>query len=223
MVLPRLGFVAQDRPLYRQFTVADLIEVGRRLNPRWDGPLAQYRLDRLGIPLERRVGQLSGGQQAQVTLALALAKTPDLLLMDEPVSGLDPLARREFLQSLMEAVAEKGLSVVLSSHIVSELERTCDYLVILSRGQVQVSGDIDQLLEGHRLLIGPRTDRRLEDDPTVVQFSHSDRETMLLVRSDHHRVAPEWESRSVTLEDIVLAYLARPQAGVAPPPSVAVG
>src|SRR5260370_15553098 len=102
---------------------------------------------------------MSGGQQAQVALAMALAKTPELLLLDEPVSGLDPLARRAFLQGLMEAVAENGLSVVLSSHIVSELERTCEYLLILSHGQVQVSGDIDQLLERHRILIGPSADR----------------------------------------------------------------
>jgi ABC-2 type transport system ATP-binding protein len=221
IVLPRLAFVAQERPLYQQFAVAELLELGRRLNPRWDGTLARHRLDRLGIPLKRRINQLSGGQQAQVALSMALAKTPELVLLDEPVSGLDPLARRQFLQGLMEAVAENGLSVVLSSHIVSELERTCDYLLILSRGQIQVSGDIDQLLERHRILTGPRVDRSFETDPTVIQFSHSDRETTLLVCDGSREISSGWESHPVALEDLVLAYLSRPEAGIAPPPRVA--
>src|SRR5260370_1802313 len=213
MVLPRLAFVAQDRPLYQQFKVAELLELGCRLNPRWDGGVARRRLDRLGIPLQRRLDHLSGEQPAPVALAMALAKTPDLLLLDEPVSGLDPLARREFLAGLMEAVAENGLSVVLSSHIVSELERTCDYLLILSRGQIQVSGDIDQLLEKHRILIGPRVDGSFETDPTVIQFSHSDRETTLVVCVGRREVASGGEAQPVALADLVLAYISRPEAG----------
>jgi ABC-2 type transport system ATP-binding protein len=220
VVLPRLGFVAQDRPLYSRFKVKDLLELGRRLNPRWDDELARSRMKRLAIPLERPAGQLSGGQRAQVALTMVLAKRPDLLLLDEPVAGLDPLARREFLQDLMEAVAEKDLSVVLSSHIVSELERTCDYLVILAEGQIQVAGEIDVLVNQHRLLVGPRAASAVESDPTVIRFSHTERLTTLLVRSDGREIGSEWEIHQVSLEDIVLAYLSRPAARSMPPPEL---
>ena len=218
LVLPRVGFVAQDRPLYRRFKVRDLLEFGRFLNPRWDSQLARTRIELHSIPLDRTLSQLSGGQQAQVALTLVLAKRPELLLLDEPVSGLDPLARTEFLQDLMAAVAEQGLTVVLSSHIVSELERTCDYLVILCGGQVQVAGEIDQLLNGHRILIGPRTD--VGKDPTVIKASHSERQTTLLVRRDGHGIDPRWEEQQVSLEELVLAYMARPEAGAMPAPEL---
>ena len=210
LVLPRIGFVAQERPLYERFTVKDLLELGRRLNPRWDLALAQARIKRLGIALERSARQLSGGQRAQVALTMVLAKRPDLLLMDEPVAGLDPLARREFLQDLMEAVADQDLSIVLSSHIVSELERTCDYLVILGEGQIQVAGEIEALVNQHRLLVGPRGTNEVESDPTVIRFSHTERQTTLLVRTDGRVIGPQWEVHQVSLEDIVLAYLGRP-------------
>lgn len=140
--LPRLGFVAQDHPLYKDFTVADLLTLGRKLNPRWDDPLARARIQKLGIPLDRRTGKLSGGQQAQVALVLALAKRPDLLLLDEPLASLDPLARREFLRTLLDATVESSLTVLLSSHIIGDLERVCDYLIILSASHVQLVGDI---------------------------------------------------------------------------------
>ena len=143
--LPRLGFVAQDHPLYKGFTVEELLTLGRKLNPRWDDALARARMQKLGIPLNRRAGKLSGGQQAQVALVLALAKRPDLLLLDEPLASLDPLARREFLRTLMDAVAETGLTVLLSSHIIGDLERVCDYLVILSASQVQLAGDMQEI------------------------------------------------------------------------------
>jgi ABC-2 type transport system ATP-binding protein len=220
LVLPRIGFVAQERPLYGRFKVRDLLELGRRLNARWDGDLAQSRMMRFGIPLERPAGQLSGGQRAQVALTMVLAKRPDMLLLDEPVAGLDPLARREFLQDLMEAVADKELSVVLSSHIVSELERTCDYLVILAGGQIQVAGEIDVLVEQHRVLVGPRASNEVESDPTVIRSSHTERLTTLLVRTDSRGVGSGWEIHQVSLEDIVLAYLSRPTARSMPRPEV---
>ena len=143
--LPRIGFVAQDTPLYKGFTVAELLTLGRKLNPRFDDALARARMQKLGIPLERRAGKLSGGQQAQVALVLALAKRPDLLLLDEPLASLDPLARREFLRTLMDAVAESGLTVLLSSHIIGDLERVCDYLIILSASHVQLAGDMQEI------------------------------------------------------------------------------
>jgi ABC-2 type transport system ATP-binding protein len=145
-VLPRIGFVAQDHPLYRGFSVADMLTLGRKLNPRWEQAVATTRLDRLGIPLDRPIGKLSGGQQAQVALALALAKRPELILLDEPLASLDPLARREFLRVLMGATAESGLTVLLSSHIIGDLERVCDYLIILSAAHVQLMGDIQEIV-----------------------------------------------------------------------------
>jgi ABC-2 type transport system ATP-binding protein len=132
----QVGFVAQDTPLYRDFTAAEHLTMGVKLNRRFDQTQARDRLERLGIQLDRRVGTLSGGQRAQVALALALAKRPQLLLLDEPLASLDPLARREFLQTLMGAVAEHGVTVVLSSHLLADLERVCDYLIVLSAAHV---------------------------------------------------------------------------------------
>lgn len=211
-MLPRVGFVAQNRPIYKQFLVRDLFELGRRLNHQWDGSIAHERVRRYGIPLDRRTGELSGGQQAQVALALVLAKHPQLLLLDEPVGDLDPLARREFLQNLMDGVTADGVSVLLSSHIVSELERTCNHLIILSQGQVQLAGDIERLLSEHRLMVGPRTEASFESDPAVIECRRSDRQTMVVARAGASRWGPDWEARDVSLEDLVLAYLARPLA-----------
>jgi ABC-2 type transport system ATP-binding protein len=148
-VLPRIGFLAQERPLYRRFTVEDLFRFGNRLNLRWDQDLAIGWVRERGIPLDRPVGNLSSGQQAQVALAMVIAKRPTLLLLDEPVAGLDPLARQRFLQSLIEIVAAEKLTAILSSHIISELQHTCDHLVILAHGRIQLEGDIEELLRAH--------------------------------------------------------------------------
>jgi ABC-2 type transport system ATP-binding protein len=207
-VLPRIGFLAQEHPLYKGFTVAETLKLGRKLNPRWDEGFALARVQSLDLPLRQKVGKLSGGQQAQVALTLALAKRPDLLLLDEPVASLDPLARREFLQAVMEAVAETGMTVVLSSHIVADLERVCDHLVILSSAQVQLTGPIEEILASHRLLTGPRTDPaavgRVHE---VIRASHTERQTTLLVRANGHVYDASWQQHEVDLEEIVLAYL----------------
>jgi ABC-2 type transport system ATP-binding protein len=211
--LPRLGFVAQDTPLYKGFTVAEMLTLGRKLNPRWDDALARERMRKLGIPLERRAGKLSGGQQAQVALVLALAKRPDLLLLDEPLASLDPLARREFLRTLMDAVTETGLTVLLSSHIISDLERVCDYLVILSASQVQLASDMQEIARTHKRLVGPRQDvAAISSVHTVIEASHTERQTTLLVRTNGPLFDPSWEVQDVSMEDIVLAYLSQ-QAG----------
>ena len=157
-LLPRLGFVAQEHPLYRGLTVAETLKVGRKLNPSWDDALARDRVDRLGLPLGQKAGKLSGGQQAQLALTLALAKRPQVLVLDEPVASLDPLARREFLQTTMEAAVETGMTVILSSHIVADLERICDHLIILSQAETQLVGPIEDVVASHRLLTGPRGD-----------------------------------------------------------------
>jgi ABC-2 type transport system ATP-binding protein len=207
-VLPLVGFVAQDHPLYKSLTIAETFKLGRMMNTTWDDAFALARIEHLGLPLSKKVGQLSGGQQAQVALTLALAKKPTLLLLDEPVASLDPLARREFMQSVMEVVADGGLTVVLSSHIIADLERVCDHIVILAQGRTQLVGSIDDIVAKHRLLTGPRTDAsavaRVHD---VIRESHTERQTTLLVQSNGHVYDSCWELHDVDLEEIVLAYL----------------
>ena len=208
-VLAEIGFVAQDTPLYPDFSPLELVTMGAKLNRRWDSGLARNRLAQLGIPPDKPVGKLSGGQRAQVALALALAKRPRLLLLDEPVASLDPLARREFLQSLMGSVADAGTTVLLSSHLLADLERICDYLIVLHASQVQLVGPVEDLVDGHRQLVGPRH----EGDPipgvaAVVRASHTDRQSTLLVRTDGPITDPAWTVLDVTLEDLILAYLA---------------
>ena len=221
--LPRIGFVAQDTPLYRDFTVAEMLTLGARLNPRFDSALARTRLGRLEIPLSRRTGTLSGGQRAQVALALALAKRPELLLLDEPVASLDPLARREFLQTLMGAVAEDGTTVLLSSHLVGDLERVCDYLIVLQTARVQVVGSIDALLAEHKVLVGPRrepsTVAGMAGVASVLDAIHSEKQTTLVVRTNGTIHDPVWMVSDLTLEELVLAYLANSSAGVLPGPT----
>ena len=210
-LLARVGFVAQDTPLYAGFTVEEMLRLGRHLNRGWDDAVARDRIGRLGIPLERRCGRLSGGQQAQVALAVALAKRPDLLLLDEPLASLDPLARHDFLEALLDAVAERGVTVVLSSHLVGDLERICDHLVLLRDAHLQVAGGIDELMCDHRLLVGPRCDpTALASAHEIVEARHTDRQTSLLVRGGGAILDPRWQVLDATLEDIVLAHLRRP-------------
>lgn len=209
--LARVGFVAQDKPLYKSFRVHEMLDLGRWLNPGWDQALAAERLGRLGIPLDQRVGGLSGGQQAQVALAVALGKRPELLLLDEPVANLDPLARREFLASVMEDVAESAMTVVLSSHLVADLERVSDYLLLLAAGSVQLAGDTEDIIEAHAVLVGPRELASSVDAAhTVVQASYAARQATLLVRLSGAALNPTWASRPPTLEELVLAYMSQP-------------
>lgn len=220
--LPRVAFLAQDKPLYDGFSVADMLRFGARMNPRWDAALAIERLASLDIPLGRKVGRLSGGQQAQVALTVALAKRPDLLVLDEPLANLDPLARHEVMRGLMAAVADGEMTVVLSSHVMSDLEDTCDWLVVLNRGRVQVSGDIEELLATHRLLTGPAS---LADGVaarlSVVDDSRTDRQATLVARTGPVTLDPRWTTRGVGLEELVLAYLRRPDVAALPRPALA--
>jgi ABC-2 type transport system ATP-binding protein len=207
-LLSEIGFVAQDTPLYRDFTAVDLITMGAKLNRRWDSGLARNRLAQLGVAPNKPVGRLSGGQRAQVALALAMAKRPRLLLLDEPVASLDPLARREFLQALMGIVAETGTTVLLSSHLLADLERVCDYLIVLHAARVQLVGGVDDLVAEHRQLVGPRHDGPIPGVAAIVRASHTDRQSTLLVRTNGSIVDPAWTVHEVTLEDLILAYLA---------------
>ena len=183
-MLARVGFVAQDRPLYRSFRVRDMLTLGQKLNPNWDMDLATDRLARISIPLDRPTGKLSGGQQAQVALVMALAKRPEILILDEPIANLDPLARYEFQQTLMDAVAQNGLTVLFSSHLIADLDRICDYLIILSASQVQVAGDTDSLIATHKRLIGPRgREVSLGRTHTILQTRSSERQCSVFVRT----------------------------------------
>jgi len=209
-VLPKIGFVGQDRPLYPGLTVAETMRAGLMLNPRWDADYAADRMRRLGIPLDRKVGKLSGGQHSQVALVMALAKRPELMILDEPVAALDPLARREFLQTLMEAVAADGMTVLLSSHIVGDLERICDHLILMAEGEVQFAGELDRFGTSYRLLVGPRAEpARVARVHHVVHERHTDRQTTLLVRANGHVYDACWDVREVGFEEIVLGYLDR--------------
>jgi ABC-2 type transport system ATP-binding protein len=218
----KVGLVAQDVPLYTGFTVRETLEMGRRLNRQWDDSVARSRFDQLGIPEGQRVGELSGGQRAQVALALALGKRPEVLLLDEPLANLDPLARRSFMQTLLDSATDTGVTVVLSSHLVADLERTCDYLILLASSRVQVAGDIDELLRAHCVLTGARTDvTHIHGVASVVEEQHTERQTTLLVRTDGPILDPSWSSESLSLEELVLAYLGHPGATALPPPRVA--
>jgi ABC-2 type transport system ATP-binding protein len=206
--LAKVGYLAQDAPVYPGLSVADHLKLGARLNPGWDDPLARHRIGQLDLDPRRKAGKLSGGQRAQLALTLALGKRPELLILDEPVASLDPLARREFLQDLMETVAEEQVNIVLSSHLISDLERVCDYLIVLADSRVQIAGPVDELLAAHHLLSGPRRDEgRLPGGMQVISGSHTDRQSTLLVRADGPVLDPAWTVSAVGMEDLVLAYM----------------
>lgn len=212
--LARVGFVAQDTPVYAGLSVADHLRLGAHLNPGWDAGYARRRIERTGLDPGQRAGKLSGGQRAQLALTLAIAKRPELLILDEPVASLDPLARREFLGDLMEAVAEQGLSVVLSSHLVADLERVCDYLVVLAASRVQVAGEVEALLASHHRLIGGRRDpASLPESQQVIQASHTDRQSTMIVQTRHPVLDPAWAVEQLSLEDLVLAYMSQAADG----------
>ncbi|MFJ7216106.1 ABC transporter ATP-binding protein [Amycolatopsis sp. NPDC098790] len=211
--LAKVGYVAQSTPVYTGLTIEDHLRLGAHLNPRWDTALAEKRIERLGLDPKQHAGKLSGGQRAQLALTLGIAKRPELLLLDEPVAALDPLARREFLQDLMEAVAEHGLSVVMSSHLVNDLERVCDHLVVLVDSQVRVMGDVEDLLATHHRLSGPRRDvGTLPAEQHVVSETHTDRQTTVLVRTEAPILDPAWTVARIGLEDLVLEYMSNPAA-----------
>ena len=216
-----LSYVAQDAPLYPYLSVADMLHLTRNLNVRWDQARAEERLAELGIPLARKVGKLSGGQQSQLALTLAVARRPELIILDEPLARLDPLARHDFMASLMATVAEDGLSVLFSSHVVSELERIADYLIVLSGGRVQMAGPVDDLVGGHCVLTGPSAD--LTGFPvrsSVINVRRAGAQSHVLVRrSPQDPVPPGWTVHPVDLEELVLAYLREPDASALPGPA----
>lgn len=206
--LARIGFVGQDHPVYPHMTVRDHLRIGLRLNPRWDEEYALSRINQFKIDLRQRAGNLSGGQRAQLSLTLALAKRPELLLLDEPVASLDPLARRELLTFVMESVTDLHTSVILSSHLVSDLERVCDILVMLVSAHIVLDGDVEEIVTSHHRLLGPS----LENEPSlenqeVIDARYTDRQATVIVRSVGPVMDPMWKIEPLSLEDIVLAYM----------------
>ena len=216
-VLADVGFVPQGAPLYRSFSVGEAIEFARRTNPRWDAEFVASLLTRLDS--KTKIGALSAGERTQLALALVLGKRPRLLLLDEPFAGLDPLAGREFLQLLMDGVAETSPTVVIASHVMADIERVCDDIVLLTDGRVRLEGHVESLLESHRILMGPRrpigTIRGVRE---IVRERHSGRQLTLLVVCDSPIVDPSWTVERVSLEELLLAYMA-PERFPHPKPS----
>ena len=218
--LDGIAFVAQDTPVYKNLSAADMLHLTRNLNRRSDQRYAETRLAELGIPLNRKAGKLSGGQQAQLALTVALARRPRLLVLDEPVAMLDPIARHDFMATVLTAAADDGVSVVLSSHVLAELERVADHLILLSQGRVQMAGEVDGLLAGHRMLTGPAAEAERYADRPVVHVRRGAAQAHLLVRaSADDPVPPGWEAHPVGLEELTLAYLREPGAGALPGPA----
>jgi ABC-2 type transport system ATP-binding protein len=218
--LDGIAFVAQDTPVYKNLPAADMLHLTRNLNRRFDQRYAEARLTELGIPLNRKAGKLSGGQRAQLALTLALARRPRLLVLDEPVAMLDPVARHDFMATVLTATADDGVSVVLSSHVLAELERVADYLILMSRGRVQVAGEVDGLLASHRVLTGPAAEAGRYAERPVVHVRRGEAQAHLLVRATaDDPVPPGWEAHPVGLEELALAYLREPGAAALPGPA----
>jgi ABC-2 type transport system ATP-binding protein len=219
--LDGIAFVAQHTPMYRNLTAADMLHLTRNLNRYFDRRYAEARLAELGIPLSRKAGSLSGGQQAQLALTLALARRPRLLVLDEPVAMLDPIARHDFMATVLTAAVDDGVSVLLSSHVLTELERVADYLILMSRGRVQVAGEVDDLLASHRMLTGPAAEAdRHGRWLCVVHGRRAEAQAHLLVRTNGPAdpVPAGWEAQPVGLEELALAYLREPGAAALPGP-----
>jgi ABC-2 type transport system ATP-binding protein len=209
-----VGYLAQDHPLYRGFTVADMFHFGRSMNPAWDQVLAEARMEALAIPLQRKVKALSGGQQAQVALTVALAKRAPVLLLDEPVASLDPIARLDFMRDVLAAATDTGLTVIIASHVVAELERLCDWLLVLNGGRLALTGAIDDLVAGHAVLTVPRQAGDGDLPGRVIERSDSDRHSTVLVAASPDRVSAVagragWVAEPAGFEQLVLAYLRR--------------
>ena len=213
--LSDIGYLAQEIPLYKGMTAADHIKMGSHLNKQWDEAFIRKRLQELDIPLDRPVSKLSGGQRAQVALALALAKKPRLLLLDEPVAALDPLARHDFLSSLAQAVADGGLTVVMSSHLLADLERVSDHVIVLAAGKTQLCDDTESVLREHKLLVGPRDHApKLGEGVHIIHETHTAKQSTLLVRLDKGaKLAAHWQRHEPNIEEIIIAYMGQAKEG----------
>ena len=212
--LARVGFLAQDAPVYPNLSVAEHLRLGASLNPSWDQGFADRRIAAIGLDPSQKAGKLSGGQRAQLALAVAAGKRPDLLILDEPVASLDPLARRGFLEHLTQCATDDGTSVILSSHLISDLERFCDYLIVLVASRVRLAESVDQIRAAHhRIGCTPREPAVLPSGLKVVAAEHTERQSTFIVRSDAPLPHGDWVTRSLSLEDLVLAYMQGAEPG----------
>ncbi|MFE2044135.1 ABC transporter ATP-binding protein [Streptomyces sp. NPDC059477] len=206
----RTAYLAQEKPLFRRFSVAETLRVGRELNPgTWDQRAAEDIVRAGKVPLDAKVATLSGGQRTRVAFALAFGKRPDLLLLDEPMSDLDPVVRHELMGTLMAEAAERGTTVLMSTHVLAELENVCDYLVVVAEGGVRLAGDVDELLYAHTRVTGAREGEALPEPltrHTVVESRGSGRQFIALVRPDGPVTGP-WDTDTPTMEELLLAYL----------------
>jgi ABC-2 type transport system ATP-binding protein len=199
----KLAFLAQDKPLYRRFTVAEMLRAGASMNTDWDNAYATKLVEEAEVPMQARIGTLSGGQRTRVALAVALGRRPQLIMLDEPLSDLDPLARKEVMQTLMAEATDTGMTVLLSSHVLSDLESACDHLLLLAGGRIHLSGDVEELLSQHRIMIGS-SDLAMPAT-SVVDSSRTARQATVLARATTAEAG--WELHEPSLEELALAYL----------------
>ncbi|PHQ52155.1 ABC transporter ATP-binding protein [Streptomyces cinnamoneus] len=220
--LAKVGFVAQDTPVYAGLSVAEHLRMGAKLNPSWDAPLAKRRIAQIGLDPRQKAGRLSGGQRAQLALTIAAAKRPELLIFDEPAAALDPLARHAFLENLMEFVADLGASAILSSHLLGDVERVCDYLIVLSESRVQVAGTVQDLLAAHYRFTGSRGDfTSLPPGVEAIETDNTLSGSAVIVRADGPLPPVGWNVEKIELEELVLAYMTRANSGSVRPASMA--
>ncbi|MFJ2605853.1 ABC transporter ATP-binding protein [Streptomyces sp. NPDC087425] len=221
----RTAFLAQEKPLFRRFTVAESLRLGRELNPGWDQKAAENIVRAGNVPFDAKIGTLSGGQRTRVAFAVAFGKRPDLLLLDEPMSDLDPLVRHELMGALLAEAAEHGTTVLMSTHMLTELESACDYLLVIADGGLRMAGGVDEILSAHTLLTGVRPDGQLTPDlsrHTVVETRTEGRQFTALIRPDGPVGGP-WQADAPNLEELLLAYLRSPDAPPLISPSSQVG
>lgn len=207
---PDLAYLAQDKPLYPRYRVRDMLEIGRHLNARWDTAHADELVETAGLDRAQRVGTLSGGQRTRLALALVLARRPQVLLLDEPLADLDPLARLEVQQTLMTEVADTGMTVLMSSHILGEVVDLCEDVLVMGSGRITLAGEIDQVLASHRMLVGPGTsaeDLGFIPDGSIVDAQHAARQTTLLLNRPTGPLPEGWTASEATLEEVIVAHL----------------
>ena len=212
--LARVGYLDQNRPLYRGFRVNEMLTASARTNSRWNEAVARRHLEQLGIGLRQRIRQLSGGQHAQVALALCLANEPELLLLDEPAAALDPAARQDLLHLLMQQVSGGGVTVVLSTHVLDDVVAICDHLVLVAHGKVVLADDLDFIVESHRLLRGPRGERNWPPGAVVVEDRRDGRDGFVLLRLELPVTEAGYDFEEPSLEEIVLGYMRATGDGV---------
>ncbi|MFI7405398.1 ABC transporter ATP-binding protein [Streptomyces sp. NPDC049541] len=210
----RTAFLAQEKPLFRRFTVAETLRLGRELNPGWDQRAAEDIVRAGNVPFDAKIGTLSGGQRTRVAVALAFGKRPDLLLLDEPMADLDPVVRHELMGTLLAEAGERGTTVVMSTHVLAELENVCDFLVVVSGGGVRVAGDVDELMTMHTVVTGAKEGEGLPDFlkyHILVEARTSGRQFTALIRPEGPVTGP-WEAAAPSMEELLLAYLRSPDA-----------